>query len=102
MWGLGFAFVPTSNRWRFKGDALARLLGDDVNSSFADVFRGEDGLARFEDFARDRLEQTLEAGEVPTTEETERDVSERTNRYFEGFAEPGDLKSRLRRWLARR
>jgi hypothetical protein len=102
LWGMGLAFDPASRYWRYKGDSLARMVADDVDLSFADVFKGPGGRDRYKDFATRRVEKLLNTGKPPTTEEAKQDIAERTSRDLAHMAEAASLRQRLRRRFRRR
>lgn len=85
LWGLGFVHEPSSDLWIYRGDAVGRLLGDDVDYCFADVFQGADGRQRLRDFAADRLAEFLETGEAPSKEATQQDLAKRRDQWLDDF-----------------
>jgi len=83
LWGLGFVLEESSSLWIYRGDPLAQFLGDSIDFSFADIFNGEEGQARFRDFVERRVGSYVSSGESPSKEDTEADIDERRRSVYE-------------------
>jgi hypothetical protein len=95
LWAFGFVFVPEDDRWQYKGDATAELLGDDIDLIFADVFTWPEWRGRLEGFTRRRLQRLGTTARAPSLEDAREEVIKLAD------SEVAQLKSPLRRIVSR-
>lgn len=92
LWALGFSHDASINCWRFRGDAAAQLIADDIDLSMHGMFGfPKRRRRRYRKLARERLESFATDGQVPSLQEEEERLTE------ELFAD-ADIPLRHRLW----